>query len=43
MPEQRQMWAQKCELLIIHDEEPDGFFARLVRGGESWFHCHTPE
>jgi hypothetical protein len=42
-PEQKQMWVQKCrELLVIHNEDPDGFFARLVTGKESWFHYHTP-
>jgi hypothetical protein len=28
---------------VIHGEDPDGFFARLVTGDESWFHYCPPE
>jgi hypothetical protein len=38
------MRVQKCrELLAIHNEDPDGFFAKMVTGYESWFHYYTPE
>jgi hypothetical protein len=39
--EQKHMWVQKCQ--VIHSEDPEGFFARLVTERESWFHYHTPK
>jgi hypothetical protein len=38
----KQMQVQKChELLTIHSEDLDGFFAKLVTGDQSRLHHHS--
>ena len=43
-PQQKMDRVRICEeLLELFDEDPDGFYPRLVTGDESWFHYYEPE